>query len=117
MAKRLRTAVLGTGFVGRVHLEAIRRLGFVDIAAMVDPKLETARKYADEFGVERCEADLKNVLADPSIDAVEICTPNTFHAPMSKEALLAGKHVVCEKPLATTAAAAAELVALAASKK
>ena len=117
MAKRLRTAVIGTGFVGRVHLEAIRRLGFVDIAAIVDPNLATAQKYADEFGVERCEADIRNVLADPSIDAVEICTPNTFHAPMSKDALLAGKHVVCEKPLATTAAAAAELVTLAASKK
>lgn len=117
MAKRLRTAVIGTGFVGRVHLEAIRRLGFVDVAAIVDPNLATAKKYADEFGVERCEADIKSVLGDPSIDAVEICTPNTFHAPMSKEALLAGKHVLCEKPLATTAAAAAELVKIAAEKK
>src|SRR5215831_5790894 len=117
MAKRLRTAVIGTGFVGRVHLEAIRRLGFVDVAAIVEPNLTTAKKYADEFGVERCEADIKSVLADSSIDAVEICTPNTFHAPMSKEALLAGKHVLCEKPLATTAAAAAELVKIAAEKK
>jgi predicted dehydrogenase len=117
MAERLRTALIGTGFVGRVHLEAIRRLGFVDIAAIVDPNLATAQKYADEFGVDRCEADYRAVLADPTIDAVEICTPNTLHAPISKEALLAGKHVLCEKPLATSAAAAAELVALASSKK
>ena len=117
MVKRLRTAVIGTGFVGRVHLEAIRRLGFVDIAAIVDPNMPTAQKYAHEFGVERCEADPQNVLADPTIDAVEICTPNMFHAPLSKEALLAGKHVVCEKPLATSAVAAAELAELAESKK
>src|SRR5271168_2441119 len=112
MAKTLRTALIGTGFVGRVHLEAIRRLGFVDIAAIADTNLATAEKYAAEFGA-KAEADYRKVLADPSIDAVEICTPNALHAPISKEALQAGKHVACEKPLATTSAAAAELVALA----
>lgn len=116
MQKRLRTAVIGTGFVGRVHLEAIRRLGFVDIAAIADPNLAAAKKYAAEFGVESCESDYRAVLANSTIDAVEICAPNTLHAPISKEALLAGKHVLCEKPLATSAAAASELVALASSK-
>jgi predicted dehydrogenase len=117
MAKRLRTAVIGTGFVGRVHLEAIRRLGFVDVAAIADPNLAAAQKYAAEFGVDQCEADYRKVLADRSIDVVEVCTPNVFHAPISKEALEAGKHVLCEKPLATSSAQAAELVDLATSKK
>jgi predicted dehydrogenase len=117
MSKRLRTAVIGTGFVGRVHVEAIRRLGFVDIAAIVDVNIAQAKKYAEEFGAEKAVADYKEVLADPTIDAVDICTPNSFHAPFSKAALEAGKHVICEKPLATSAAAAAELVSIASAKK
>ncbi len=117
MSKRLRTAVIGTGFVGRVHVEAIRRLGFVDIAAIVDVNIAQAQKYADEFGAEKAVADYKEVLADPSIDAVDICTPNSFHAPFAKAAMEAGKHVICEKPLATSAAAAAELVSIASAKK
>jgi predicted dehydrogenase len=117
MSKRLRTAVIGTGFVGRVHVEAIRRLGFVDIAAIVDVNIAQAKRYAEEFGAEKAVADYREVLADPSIDAVDICTPNTFHAPFAKAAMEAGKHVICEKPLATSAAAAAELVSIASAKK
>jgi predicted dehydrogenase len=116
MSKRLRTAVIGTGFVGRVHVEAIRRLGFVDIAAIVDVNIAQAERYAKEFGAEKAVADYKEVLADPTIDAVDICTPNTFHAPFAKAAMEAGKHVICEKPLATSAAAAAELVSIASAK-
>lgn len=115
--KQLRTAVIGTGFVGRVHVEAIRRLGFVDIAAIVDVNVAQAERYAKEFGAEKGVADYKEVLADPTIDAVDICTPNAYHAPISKAALEAGKHVICEKPLATSSAAAAELVSLASAKK
>jgi predicted dehydrogenase len=117
MSKRLRTAVIGTGFVGRVHVEAIRRLGFVDIAAIVDVNIAQAERYAKEFGAEKAVADYREVLADPTIDAVDICTPNTFHAPFAKAAMEAGKHVICEKPLATSAAAAAELVSIASAKK
>jgi predicted dehydrogenase len=117
MSKRLRTAVIGTGFVGRVHVEAIRRLGFVDIAAIVDVNLAQAERYAQEFGADKAVADYREVLADPTIDAVDICTPNTFHAPFAKAAMEAGKHVICEKPLATSAAAAAELVSIASAKK
>ena len=117
MSKRLRTAVIGTGFVGRVHVEAIRRLGNVDIAAIVDVNIAQAERYAKEFGAEKASADYKEILADPTIDAVDVCTPNSFHAPISKAALEAGKHVICEKPLATSAAAAAELVSIASAKK
>jgi predicted dehydrogenase len=115
--KQLRTAVIGTGFVGRVHVEAIRRLGFVDISAIVDVNAAQAERYAKEFGAGKGVADYKEVLADPSIDAVDICTPNSFHAPIAKAALEAGKHVICEKPLATSSAAAAELVSLASARK
>ncbi|HLH17442.1 MAG TPA: Gfo/Idh/MocA family oxidoreductase [Bryobacteraceae bacterium] len=112
--KRFKTAVFGTGFVGRVHLEAIRRLGYVQIYAIGEPEIEKGKRLADEFGVERVEADYRKILEDPAVDAVHICTPNALHFPMAKDALLAGKHVICEKPLATTVAEAQELADLAA---
>jgi predicted dehydrogenase len=117
MSKTIRTAVIGTGFVGRVHIEAIRRLGFVEIGAIVGTNLEQARQYADEFQVSIAAADYRQVLADPAIDAVDICTPNALHAPMAKAALEAGKHVICEKPLAVSRSLGEELVALAESKR
>lgn len=113
--KKFKTAVFGTGFVGRVHLEGIRRLGFVDVYAIGEPQIEKARQLADEFGVEKTEADYRRILDDPAVDAVHVCTPNFLHAPIAREALQAGKHVICEKPLATSVAEAKDLVATARS--
>jgi predicted dehydrogenase len=114
---RFKTAVFGTGFVGRVHLEAIRRLGFVHVAAIGESQLEKARRLADEFHVEKADSDYHQILADPEIDSVHICTPNAWHFPMAKDALLAGKHVMSEKPLAVSTVEASQLVKLAAEKK
>ncbi len=110
---RIRIAVFGTGFMGRVHTEAARRLGNVDVAGVAGSTLARARAFADQTGIERASADYKDFLADPAIDAIHILTPNDLHYPMAKAALLAGKHVVCEKPLATSVAEGEELVALA----
>ncbi len=107
---RLKTAIVGSGFMGRVHLEGVRRLGSVDVAAVCARRPEAAQALAAAFGVARAETDLAAVLADPSIDAVHICTPNATHAPMALAALEAGKHVLCEKPLAVSGAEAAAMV-------
>jgi predicted dehydrogenase len=115
--KRLRTAVFGTGFVGRVHLEAIRRLGYVDLCAIGEPQIEKATQLAAEFGAEKAEADYHRILEDKTVDAVHVCTPNFMHAPIAKDALQAGKHVICEKPLATSVKEAQDLVATAHSTK
>jgi predicted dehydrogenase len=115
--KKLRTAVFGTGFVGRAHLEGIRRVGWVDLCAIGEPQTEKAKELAAEFGVQKVEADYRRILEDPTVDAVHICTPNFMHAPIAKDALQAGKHVICEKPLATSVKEAQELVALARSTK
>jgi predicted dehydrogenase len=112
--KTWKTAVFGTGFMGRVHLEAIRRLGNVDVVALASLQGEVAKKLAAQFGVGRVESNYRKLLEDPSIDAVHICTPNNQHFPMAQEALQAGKHVVCEKPLARDVAEAQGLVAAAA---
>jgi len=114
--RKLKTAVLGTGFMGRVHTEGIRRLGNVEVAAIAASSDEKAKKFAAEVGVERSTGDYRTLLKDPEIDAVHVCTPNALHFPMAKAALEAGKNVLCEKPLATSSAEAEEMVKLARAK-
>jgi predicted dehydrogenase len=113
--QRLKTAVIGTGFMGRVHLEALRRIEFVDVVAIAGRQPGSSKKLAEQFGLDPSD-DYKNLLSDLTLDAVHICTPNASHYQMAKEAMLAGKHVLCEKPLSVSVAEAQELVALAAER-
>ena len=111
--RRLRTAVIGTGFMGRVHLEALRRVEFVDIVAIAGRELASAKRLGAGFGVETAVEDYRELLDDATINAVHICTPNASHYQMAKDALLADKHVLCEKPLSVSVEEAKELVDLA----
>ncbi len=111
--KRLKTAVIGTGFMGRVHLEALRRVEFVDVAGIAGRELAPAKRLGAGFGVETVVDDYRELLDDITIDAVHICTPNVTHYQMAKDALVAGKHVLCEKPLSISVKEATELVTLA----
>jgi predicted dehydrogenase len=111
--KPIKTAIFGTGFMGRVHLEAVRRVESVEAAAIAGRNAEAARRLGAAFSVPFITTDYREVLRDPAIDAVHIGTPNAQHFSMAKDALLAGKHVICEKPLTTTVAEAEELVSLA----
>jgi predicted dehydrogenase len=97
----MKTAIIGGGFMGRVHAEAVRRLGSIEPVPVGG----------------RDEAAFRAALANPGIKAVHICTPNATHFPMAKAALEAGKHVLCEKPLATSAHEATTLVELAKARK
>ena len=112
--KPIKTAIFGTGFMGRVHLEAVRRVESVEAAAIAGRNAEAALRLGTAFSVPFITTDYREVLRDPAIDAVHIGTPNAQHFSMAKDALVAGKHVICEKPLTTTVAEAEELVALAA---
>ena len=116
MIHRLKAAVFGTGFVGRVHLEAIRRLGFVQVYAIGESQKEKARRLGEEFHVDKTASDYHLILDDPEVDAVHVCTPNALHFPMVTDALNAGKHVICEKPLSTSVENARKLAALAKEK-
>ena len=100
-----RAGVVGTGFVGVVHVDALRRLG-IEVAGVVGstPERAAAKGLAPVY--ESYEA----LLADESVDVVHLTTPNDLHFPQARQALEAGKHVVCEKPLAMTSAESAELV-------
>ena len=111
--RKIKTAVIGTGFMGRVHTEAIRRLGNVEVAAVAGETAALAAAFGEQNGVDRVTADYREILGDPSIEAVHVCTPNVLHFPIAKEAMLAGKHVLCEKPLAMSAAEARELMEIA----
>ncbi len=112
--KQIKTAIFGTGFMGRVHLEAVRRTESVEAAAIMGRKAEAARRLADGFAIPTTTADYREILRDSTIEAVHICTPNAQHFSMAKDALQAGKHVLCEKPLATSVEEGEELVSLAA---
>jgi predicted dehydrogenase len=104
----LRAGVVGTGFVGVVHVYALRLLG-VDVAGIVgsSPERAAAKAIAPVYD------SLEALLADDSVDVVHLTTPDHLHHPQTKQVLAAGKHVVCEKPLAMTSEESAELLALA----
>jgi predicted dehydrogenase len=114
--KKLKVAIFGIGFMGRVHTEALRRLGNVEVVGVAGRTAAAARKFADAQSIERATGDYKELLADPELNAVHICTPNELHFPMAQAAMQAGKHVLCEKPLASTIAEANAMLALAKEK-
>jgi predicted dehydrogenase len=115
--KKLKIAIFGTGFMGRVHTEAARRLGNVEVVGVAGSTAERARKFANDVGIEHSSADYKDLLALPEVCAVHICTPNSMHFAMAKAAMEAGKHVLCEKPLASTVEEAEAMIALAKETK
>ena len=110
---KLRVAVIGTGFVGRVHVENIRRQPDAEIVAIADQTGALAAQFGTALGIARTSGDYRELLADPDIDAVHICTPNHTHYAIARDAINAGKHVICEKPLAMTSEEAQGLVDLA----
>jgi len=111
--RTLKVGVIGTGFIGPAHIEAARRTFLAEVVALADINEDVARRKANDLAVERAFGDYRELLRQDHIEVVHICTPNHLHYTMVKEALLAGKHVVCEKPLAMNRREAEELVELA----
>jgi predicted dehydrogenase len=107
-------AVIGSGFIGTVHVEALRRIG-VRVTGVLGSAPDRSVEAADALGVARGYGSLADLLADDAVQAVHVTSPNELHHPQVKEILAAGRHVVCEKPLAMTSDESAELVELAAS--
>lgn len=115
--KSLKVAVAGIGFIGQVHIESLRRVPGVEVAAICHSSQTSAEAKAAALHVPRAYADFDALLREVRPDAVHIATPNNLHFEMAKKALLAGVHVVCEKPLAMTVTEARELLALAEETK
>ena len=115
MSQTIKAAIVGTGFIGPAHLEALRRLPYVTVTSLVEVSQELADEKAKMLGIPNAYT-FDEMLKQSDIDVVHICTPNFLHFAQAKAVLLAGKHVICEKPLAVKIEEAEELVALAAEK-
>ena len=105
-------AVIGTGFIGTVHIQALRRLG-VRVKGVLGSSPQRGAARAAEIGVPHAYSTLDDLLADAAVDVVHVTSPNHAHYGQVKAILGAGKHVICEKPLAMTSAESAEMVAIA----
>ena len=111
MSTRLRTAVIGAGTIGTVHARALTELpDDIELVAVADTDLARAEKLAAEYGVE-ATGDIPALLARTDVDAVTVCTPSGLHADLAVAALEAGKHVVVEKPIDVSLAAADRIIA------
>ena len=95
----IRTAIIGAGFMGPTHTEALRRLG-IEVAGILGVDEAESTKAAQKLGLPRAYLSYTEVLKDKNVHAVHITTPNRLHFQMARDALKAGKHVLCEKPLA-----------------
>jgi predicted dehydrogenase len=107
--KKLRYGIVGVGFIGPHHIEAVRRLGFVEIAAVADANIEIARRKAEQLHIPKAYGSYQELVADPTIDVVDIATPTWLHHPAAMAAIAKGKHVIVDKPLAVASAQAREM--------
>jgi len=109
---RISAAVVGAGFIGPVHVEALRRLG-ITVAGILGCDAAESTSACEKLGLPRAYASFDEILADDAVQSVHLAVPNVLHYEMSKKALQAGKHVMCEKPLGMNSTETAELVELA----
>jgi predicted dehydrogenase len=101
--KNLKMGLVGPGFVAAQHIEAVRRLGGVEVVAVAGSSHEAARRRADEWHIDRAYGDYRELIADADIDVVHNTTPNHLHLEVSLAALAARKHVISDKPLSDSA--------------
>jgi len=107
--KKLGMGLVGPGFIATHHIDAVRRLGDVDIIGIAGSSLDSAKKRARELGVAQAFASYRELLADPAVQVVHNTTPNHLHKEISLAALRAGKHVISDKPLAANVQESREL--------
>src|SRR5206468_5174331 len=109
MTRKIGMGLVGPGFVGVHHIDAVRRLGFVDVVAVAGSSEQSARKKADALAVPKSYGSFEALIADPDVQVVHNTTPNYLHGPVINAALARKKHIVSDKPLATTAEEARSL--------
>jgi predicted dehydrogenase len=114
MNHSFRAAMIGTGFMGRLHVESLRRAG-VEVIGMLGSTPEKGAAFAKSWNIPRAYRSLDDLLADREVDVVHIGTPNQMHFEQARRSILAGKHVLCEKPLAMTCQESQALLELEAS--
>ena len=115
--KVLKAGIIGTGYIGPAHIEAVRRLGTIEVIALAEASQDMAEAKAKQFHVPRAYGDYRKLIADTQIDVIHNCTPTHLHFQINKAIIQAGKHVISEKPLGMDAKQSAELVKLAKKAK
>lgn len=110
--KRIKAGIIGMGFIGVSHIEAIRRIGFAELVAVADVNFELAKKKASEYFIPKCYSTIDELLADPEIEVVHNCTPNNLHLEINSKIIKAGKHIFSEKPLSRTSDESAQMLEL-----
>jgi predicted dehydrogenase len=110
--ERIKVGIIGMGYIGVSHVEAIRRIGFTELLAVADANTALARKKAAEFFIPKCYDSVEALLADPEIQAVHNCTPNNLHFEINQKIIKAGKHILSEKPLAKNSDESGKMVEL-----
>ncbi len=109
----IKVGIIGTGFIGPAHVEALRRLGSVEVVGLAESNQALAEEKAKLLRIARPYGDYKDLLRERDIQAVHNCTPNFVHFKINKDVIAAGKHLVSEKPLAMNSKESGELVRLA----
>jgi UDP-N-acetylglucosamine 3-dehydrogenase len=117
MSKKLRVGMIGCGGIAGSHLKCIQELDCIELVATADMLPERAREYARQYGAKRSYGSNAELLADAEIQAVHICLPHHVHHSVGMQAIAAGKHILMEKPLALTVAAAEQMIAAAEAKQ
>ncbi len=112
----INVGVIGTGYIGPVHIEALKRISGVKVKALTSGTLENARRVAQKYDVEQVYNDYDELLNDPEIEVIHTCTTNRLHYDINKKAIERGKHILSEKPLSVTLREAEELLELADKK-
>jgi predicted dehydrogenase len=115
--RTVKVGIIGTGFIGPAHVEALRRLGFVEVVAVAENNASLAEEKARMLAIPKYFGDYKELLRDPEIEVIHNCTPNFLHFGINKDVIAARKHLVSEKPLAMNSKESAELVRLATKAK
>ncbi|MGE5679532.1 MAG: Gfo/Idh/MocA family protein [Bacillota bacterium] len=109
----LKAAVIGTGFIGPAHIEALRRIPEVDVEAVASVNINSAKSAAKQYSIPKAYASWEEVVNDKNVQVIHNCTPNNLHFEINNAAMQAGKHIISEKPLTMTSKESAELVNLA----
>ncbi len=112
----INVGVIGTGYIGKIHLDTLKRISGVNVSVINDANAELAADTAAQFNVSNIAKDYRDIIDDNSIDVIHNCTPNKYHFDITKAALEAGKQVMSEKPLAMNLVQAEELLNLAEAK-
>jgi len=111
--KSIKVGLIGTGYIGLVHLEMLRRVVGVEVLAVADKNRELAAQAAKRLSIPKVYAEAEELIADPDIEVIHNCAPNHVHFEINRRAILAGKEVLSEKPLSLNSRESAELVELA----